>query len=195
MLSPDERGFGSDHSLGISYGISDRLSIGIELEGQRRGSRLAIDGLALSALFRLNPTPDGKLDLAIKTSVGSDSHGNYSEAKVRLMAQLIGPDWWLQSNLMMQHEAEGSGTASLAFIVSASHAVAPNAWLGVEVSGDIAQLSGDGKFDGGRFIGPSFSTEFELSENIELEVGVVGSARLAGEGPDKSLRLFAQFEF
>lgn len=196
LFRPLDDDAGSAHSVGASYRVSDRLALGLELEGVRSGARLNLETFALSALYRLTAPDDDSLGLGIKLSAGSDFGGKFTESEFRFIAERIGSGWWLQGNLMAQHESEdGYSTTSLTYVANASHTVASNVWLGLEASGDLTRVAGNGEFAKGQFIGPSACVEVEFGEDRELEIGVVYSARVAGQGPANSLRMFAQLEF
>lgn len=187
---------GSSHSVGVSYGLSERLALGVEIEGERESGRFELENLSVFALHRLTPAGAGPVALGIKMSVGFDTGGHINEAEFRLIAERIGSGWWLQANLMAQGEAEhGQRSASVAFAANASREVMTDVWVGIEASGDLFRLAGSGPFANGQFIGPAASIEVGLGEDRELELGLVHSIRIAGQGPANSLRMFAQLGF
>lgn len=194
LFGPNEASTGRAHSLGINYGVSQRLALGVEVGGERSGTDLSVEEFELSAVLRLNAPQEGALGLGVKISGALDAEGRFSEAEARLIAEQIESNWWLQGNFGVQHEREDSDDlTSLFYIANASRAVAPNFWLGIEASGDVARISGTGDFASGHFIGPSAT--IEVGDSPELELGVVYFARIAGAGPANSLRVFAQLEF
>ena len=187
---------GDTHSLSVAYGVSDRLALGLELQGERVGATFAVDTLDLSALYHFAALNEGSLKLGMKVSAGLNRHGQLAQAEVRLIAEQIGSEWWLQGNIIAEHErANGSRNFTLAYIANASHNLVSNIWLGVEVSGSMSGLAGTAEGERGHFIGPSASVEYDFSKSADVEVGAVYLARIAGTGPANSVRLFVQINF
>lgn len=196
LFGPTAGNAGRPHSLGFSYGVSDRLALGAELAGTRNGGDLDIDEIELSAQYRFALASPDTPGLGLKLSAALDTGGDLSEVEARLIAEQVGPRWWLQANAIVAHEREdGAPATSIAYGANASRSVAPDTWVGIEASGAVARIAGRGEFSRGHFLGPSATVEVEFDDGPELEFGLVYSRRVAGDGPTDSLRVFAQLEF
>ena len=190
--SGGERG---TQSFGIAHGLTDRLVIGAEVEGERRGIGVGIDEFQLSALYRLAPA-DSAVELAVRLAAAMTSSGRFDGTELRLLADYRGEHWLIQGNVMLRRaradEDDASGFSTrLAGVANISRDVGRGIALGLEGSGGFGLVSQRRGERGGWFLGPAATIEFE-PQGREVELGIVGSARIAGAGPETSLRVFVQ---
>jgi hypothetical protein len=189
--------FGRSHALEALYGVSDRLALGVEIEGEAEAGDFTVEEVGALALLRLTDPETAPLGVGTLLSASFDRDGNLSEAEARLIVERQDERSWLQLNVMLRHVDEEDGSSELlAYGWNASGKVADIFWLGVEGSGQPARLGGlEAGFENGHFVGPAALFEFEPSANSELELGIAWFGRFAGEGPKSTVRFFAQFGF
>lgn len=187
-------GDGADtYELGIQHGWGKRTILGLGVELERADGGLSVEEVEFAAIYRLGRDA-GMFRSAVAVTAAVNRDGGLSEAELRLIGERKSSAWWLQGNLMLRHERDDGDRASgLAYAANVSRAVADEAWLGIEVSGAFATWQGDRAERNAHFAGLAGSIEVELSGGRELELGVVQSRRIAGNGPLNAVRFFAQF--
>jgi hypothetical protein len=74
----------NDHALEAMVGLSDKLALGIELEGEYSDSDLRFDTVAAKALYRLTPK-DAAVGAGMQIEVAFDDQGSLAEVEARLI--------------------------------------------------------------------------------------------------------------
>jgi hypothetical protein len=183
-----------EHSLQMLYGISDHLSVGVEVEAEWSAGRLAFEGVAPTILYRFSDASDA-VGIGIGAQIEFDRDLKVTSAEARLILEKKTPRWWAQGNFIAHLVREdGQSAASLAYGWSLSRAIAKDRWIGAEGSGGLGRLGGSRSIapDNGHFIGPALTFEREIAGS-ELEIGITWLHRIAGDGARNTARLFVQF--
>lgn len=175
-------GAARSHSLQALYGISDRLALGVEIEGEADGGRLAFEGVTPTALYRFSGADAAPFGVGVEVQAEFDRRMHLVGSEARLILEHKGPHWWAQGNAMLR--ITGDWQVNAAYGVAASRAVAPGLWLGFEGSAQ-------GERGGGRFAGPALTLEREAG-GVEVEIGLSYQRRIDGDGPADSMRAFVQ---
>jgi hypothetical protein len=185
------------HEIEAYYGVSDKLAIGVEVEGEAEDGDFSVGEFGVSLLYRFTEADDGELGAGLMVSAALGDDGGLSEAEARFIVEQKSDKWWLQGNAMLRHANEdGDKGELLAYGWNVSHAVAGNFWFGLEGSGQAARLGGfAGGLDKAHFAGPAAVVEIEPSESSEIEIGLAWFRRLGDEGPRNAARLFVQMSF
>ena len=165
------------------------------MEGERRGIGVEFDEFELSALYRLAPA-DSAVGLAVGLAAAMTGSGRHDGTEVRLIVDYRGGHWLVQGNVMLARVRADEEDASefstrLAGVGNISREVGRGIALGLEGSGGFGLVSQRRGERSGWFLGPAAMIEFK-PQGREVELGVVGSARIAGAGPATSLRVFVQ---
>jgi len=182
-----------EHALEAMFGLSGNFALGVELEGEYSGGRLAFDTLGVKALYRLTgeASPVG---LGLQVQLAFDERTRLAQSEVRLIAEVESEAWWAQGNFMLRRSRPDGETAiTPAYALSLQHALGNHAWFGLEGSGQLSPLSGDGA--SGHFIGPSLTVEWQAGPGAEIELGLALLRRVGGEGPGTTGRVFVQTTF
>lgn len=182
-------------SFGIAQGFSDRLVIGAQVAGERAGIGIGIEEFELSVVYRLVP-PGSAVGLAIGLAGAMTRSGKFDGTELRLLANYRGEHWLVQGNVMLRRvraddDDAGGFSTRLAGVANLSRDVGQGIALGLEGSGGLGLVPHRRGERGGWFLGPAATIEFE-QDGREVELGVVGSARISGAGPANSLRVFVQ---
>jgi hypothetical protein len=186
-----------EHALEAMYGVSDRLAVGLEAEGEVSDGDFAFETLGVKALYRFTD-PEAPIGVGLQVQLGFDDEAKLAEAEARLIAEAHKDDWWAQANAMLRRTTEdGASSTGLAYGWSLQHTVADVAWFGLEGSGQSAPLSQDAgaSAEHGHFAGPSLTFDLQPSEGTEIEIGFAYLRRLGGDGPSHTGRLFIQLSF
>jgi hypothetical protein len=180
--SDDER----QHSGQSFYGVNEWLAVGGETQlSYRSGPLVQEDRLyfgydSAAAIIRFSDADD-PLGLGLWLQAGLDSDGELARLEARLIAEKKARGWWAQGNLLLRRMNEGAQEgAYVAYAARLSHALGPSSWLGVEASGQAAELGGFRRklLDKGHFVGPSLTREFPLGADDRLELGLSWLHRL-----------------
>lgn len=182
---------GGDREFELSYGVSEQLALGLEMESGGRG----IDGLGASALVQFSDREQGPLGAGVKLSAAVDGGGKLSEVEIRAIFENLSARWWGQANVMLRHRREdGERGEALAYGLSLSRRVARSWWLGLDASGIAARLGGDSDELGpSHLAGPSVTIELEPVEGAEAELGLAWLNRIDERG--ETLRASLQLTF
>jgi hypothetical protein len=181
--SDDER----QHSGQSFYGVNEWLAVGGETQlSYRSGPLVREDRLyfgydSAAAIIRFSDAEDDPLGLGLWLQAGLDSDGELARLEARLIAEKKAHGWWAQGNLLLRRMNEGAQEgAYVAYAARLSRALGPSSWLGVEASGQAAELSGFRResLDKGHFVGPSLTREFSLGADDRLELGLSWLHRL-----------------
>jgi hypothetical protein len=173
------------HSVQALYGISARFALGVEVEGEARGGRLAIAGLTPTALYHFSDSDAAPFAVGVEVQAEFDPDLRLAGAEARLILERKGPRWWAQGNAMLLGaQNSGDWRVSVAYGAAASRAIAPGLWLGIEASGQP-------EHGGGHFAGPALTFEDDAG-GAEAEIGLAYQRRIVGDGPSDSLRVFVQ---
>lgn len=187
----------NEQALEAIYGVSDRLAIGIELEGEYGDGALEFETLGVKALYRLTP-PDAALGAGLQLQLGFDEEASLAEAEARLILEAQNASWWSQANVMLRRPAEnGRSDLSGAYAWSLQRSVAEAAWLGLEGSGDWVRTGCDGDRckPSSHFVGPSLTVELEHDGVSETEIGLAALRSISESNPHFIARLFIQTTF
>lgn len=182
------------HALQLLYGVSDHLALGIEADGEWRGDRLRLDGVAPTLLYRFSDAEEG-FGVGVELQAELDGHARFAGAEARLILARRSARWWGQGNAMLRHVREDDAAATgLAYGWTLNRAAGGGLWLGVEGSGQAGRIGGSPLAigDGGHFLGPALTFETVLPHG-EIEIGIAWLRRIAGEGARDSARLFVQW--
>lgn len=173
------------HSLQALYGISDRLALGAEIEGEARGGRLSLEGVTPTALYRFSDPDAAPFGVGVEVQAEFDPKMHFAGGEARLILEHKGPRWWAQGNAMLRATRDaGDWQVNAAYGAAASRAIARGLWLGIEASGQPDH-------GGGQFAGPALTFEHDMG-GAEVEIGLAYQGRIDGEGPRDSLRVFVQ---
>ncbi|MGL6044757.1 MAG: hypothetical protein ACRC1J_12615 [Sandaracinobacteroides sp.] len=191
---------GSEHELGLRYGIAPWLAIGGEIEGEWEEGRFDEAGFALAALLFFSEDTADSLGTGLELVAGLGETGALASLTARFIAEKQTERWWAQGNLLLRHregESNGESGLELAWAASLQAAIAPSVWFGIEGSGQAAHLAG---FAGeaqnrAQFLGPSLTFELEPERGPEIEIGAAWLARIDGPGPRSWGSFFLQIEF
>lgn len=170
------------HSLQALYGVSDRLALGVEIEGEAHGGRPTFEGVTPTALYRFSDADAAPFGVGVEVQAEFDPEMRLAGGEARLILEHKGRRWWAQGNAMLR--ASGDWRVDAAYGVAASRAIALGLWLGLEASGQAER-------GGGQFAGPALTLEHGAGD-AEVEVGLSYQRRIDGEGPRDSLRVFVQ---
>lgn len=189
--SDAERAYG----LEAFYGISDRVSLGVELETEVEDGKLGVEELGLGLVFNLTDEL-APVELALLVQAGVTSDGDFPQLEARFIAERMSERWHAVGNVIVRRvDAEERG-ASVAYALLVERRVADDIHLGTEVSGQLARLGGfGGAFERGTYFGPSLSAGWDISGERELELGVKYLRRLDGGDRDRhTVRLVASLK-
>jgi hypothetical protein len=176
------------HSGQSFRGVADWLALGGETQLSYRSGplvredRLYFDYDSAIAIFRFSDAQRDPVGLGLWVQAGLDaSDGELARIEARLIAEKQTPRWWGQANLMLRRVNEGrrEGTAA-AYAVRLSHAVGVSTWVGVEASGQAAELGGFHRrsLDRGQYVGPRVMQQLAIGRGNRLQVGVTYLRRL-----------------
>jgi hypothetical protein len=170
------------HSGQSFYGVTDRLALGGETQLSYRSGplvrndRLYFDYDSAIAIFRFSDAEEDPIGLGLWVQAGLDlSDGELARLEARLIAEKKTPRWWAQGNLMLRRVNERAQEGGLiAYAARARRAIGPATWLGVEASGQAAELGGFRRdpLDRGHFIGPNLTHRIALPRDNDLQLGV-----------------------
>ncbi|HEY0086978.1 MAG TPA: hypothetical protein VGB65_13860 [Allosphingosinicella sp.] len=176
--TPDKR----QHSGQSFYGVTDRLALGGETQLSYRSGplvrndRLYFDYDSAIAIFRFSDAEEDPIGLGLWVQAGLDlSDGELARLEAQLIAEKKTPRWWAQGNLMLRRVNERAQEGGLiAYAARGRRAVGPATWLGVEASGQAAELGGFRRdpLDKGHFIGPNLTHRIALPRDNDLQLGV-----------------------
>lgn len=182
-------GEGQGHALELMTGLSDRLALGFEIEGQAEGQAIRVENLGPKIQYRFT-SRDMPLAMGLQFQAGFGRGAVLTELEARLIAEWRGAHWWGQADAMLRRSAEeGAVEITSAYGWSLQRRIGGAVWFGAEGSGTLA---GGTPEDAAHFIGPSLTFEVETASGHEIEVGLASLATVRGAGPPALLRLFVQ---
>jgi hypothetical protein len=188
----------NDHALEAMVGLSDKLALGIEVEGEYSNGDLRFDTVAAKALYRLTPK-DAEIGAGLQLEAAFDDRASLAEVEARLIVSSQSESWWSQGNTMLRRSTDDGRTdISGAYAWSVQRSLSKSAWLGLEGSGQVGRRSCDDEgceSDSGHFAGPSFTLELEHGRGAETEFGLAALRSLARGESDYVVRLFVQTTF
>jgi hypothetical protein len=189
---PDER----PHSLELFAGISDRVAIGLEIEGESEGEggTFRTEEYALGALIDLTPQ-DAPVSVIVLAQVGIGHDGSFPHLQGRLIVGHEGEKWLWNSNLILRREASNEPTTDLAYAATAQQRFGSGFRAGLEVSGQIDRLAGPrDEFDPAHYAGPTVGFEAGDEGGTGFEVSLTYLWRIdRGDASRRTVR--ANFEF
>lgn len=184
------------HSLELIAGITDRLALGIEIEGEVEEGRLRADEFAVGSLFGLTDA-EAPVAISVLLQAGISRHGDWPQAQARLIAEHESEVWALNFNVIVRREEGEESGSALAFAATAHRRLTEGLSLGAEVSGQVARLSSfSSGFDAAQYAGPSLAFEFEPEDGPEVEIAINYLRRIdPGASHRDTLRLVLGLEF
>ena len=199
--SNDER----QHSGQSFYGVTDWLALGGETKLAYRSGplvredRLYFDYDSAVAIVRFSQADEDPVGLGLWLQAGLDSDGELARLEARLIAEKRTRSWWAQGNVIVRRVNEGREEGThLAYAARLSHAVADDVWLGVEASGQAAELGGFHRrsFEKAQYLGPMVGHEIALGGDNRLRLNVTWLRRLdEREGARDLFQLTAALKF
>lgn len=183
------------HSAELFHGVSDRLAIGIEVEGGAEDSRFSVEDFGLGAIVGLT-RKDAPVEAAIMVQAGITTTGSFPQLETRLLLKHRRGPANLLANVIIRRVDDIEQGASLGYAASAHFDLADGLALGAEASGQAARLAGyDLGFETAHFVGPSLMVSKEAG-NAELNFGVRYLRRIdPGAGYRDTVRLNFSYEF
>lgn len=188
--------FARPHSLEAFAGVSDRLASGIEIEGEVEEGNLHVVEFALGTLLGLTDA-EAPVALSILLQVGTNRHGDFPQAQARLIAEHKTSLWTFNGNLIVRRQEGEEDGSALAFAATAHRNIAHGIARGVEMSGQVARVSGfPSGFDAAQYTGPSLAFELDPERGPEVEIGFKYLHRIdTGNSSRDTLRLVFGMEF
>jgi opacity protein-like surface antigen len=181
------RGDGQDHALELIAGVSDRLAIGFELEGQAEGRAIRIENIGPKIQYRFT-SRDAPVGVGLQIQAGFSSGALLTEVEARLIVEGRSAHWWGQADAILRRSAEKRDVAvASAYAWSLQYGLGRSVWLGMEGSGKLA-----GPGDAAHFIGPSVTFEINPASRYEIEVGLASLVTMQGTGSPAMLRIYVQ---
>ncbi len=173
----------------IEYGLSDRLSIGLEIEFEKEADeKLGFSEIGVQAKLVAISPDDAPVGLGIQTSVIFDRSGNIG-SETYFIADHVGDKIHLTGNLILTAEPGDWSSLSTSYVGRFDHVIDDNLSLGVETGGEFT-----GEAKGRHWVGPVLSAASEegaLIPSFELSV----FAPLTRETPAVQFRLELDWEF
>jgi hypothetical protein len=183
------------HSFEMFAGLSDRLAVGVEVEGERDDDGFTFDEVTAEALIMLTKR-DVPVEVALLAQVGTTFDGNFPQLGARLIASHASDRWNAAANLIVRRERGEQDGSETAYVVTAHRRVSEQVGLGIEASGSIGRLGGfDEGYERRHFAGPSATFEIELGDKRSFELGGKYLRRIAGQGARDTARFSAKLEF
>lgn len=185
------------HSLQAMTGLSDWLAVGGEVEFAEWPGGLHLDTAGLAALIRIADPEDRPVGLGVELQVSLDPDARLAGLEGRAIVERRSAHWWGQADLILRHVRDGGeqGTG-IAYAASLSRAIGDGNWLGIEVSGQAARLSGDAALvpEGQHYAGPSLTLE-RMFGKTQLELGAAWLQQWRGDRTGSGPRVFVQLGF
>ena len=199
--SDDER----RHSGQSFYGVTDWLALGGETRlGYRSGPLVAEDRLYFDydsavAILRFSRADEDPVGVGLWLQAGLDSDGEVARLEARLIAEKKTVSWWAKANLIVRRVNEGAREGThLAYAARLSHAVGNGIRLGIEASGQPAELGGFHRegYERAHYFGPTVARDFGLGGDNRLWLEASWLRRLdRAEGVRNLFQLTAGLRF
>jgi len=193
------------HSGQSFYGVTNWLALGGETKlAYRSGPQVAHDRLYFEydsavAIIRFSQADADRVGLGLWLQAGLDTDGEPARLEARLIAEKQTRMWWAQGNLILRRVNEGAHEGThFAYAARISHALADHSWIGIEASGQAAELGGfqRGSFEKAHYLGPSIGHEMTLGGDNRLRLNVTWLRRLdEQEGARNLFQLSAALDF
>jgi hypothetical protein len=193
------------HSGQSFYGLSDRIAIGGETQLAYRSGplvtedRLYFDYDSAIALVRFSDAEKDPIGTGFWLQAALDSDGEVARLEARGIVEKKTPTFHAEGNLMLRrvNEEEQEGTY-IAYAGRLSWSLGQSSWIGAEVSGQAARLSGFGKepLEKAHYLGPNIRHEIELGRDKSLELGLSYLRRIdSDEGLRSVFQLTGELRF
>jgi hypothetical protein len=184
------------HSLEVFAGVSDRIAIGIEVEGEMEEGKFRTEEYALGVLIGLNDET-APVTFSVLVQAGLDRDGNFPQSQLRLIAEHGGESWNWNGNLIARRRKGDESGSAIAYATTLHYQLAEQVAFGIEASGQAARLSGfSGGFDKAHYLGPSLQLKLGKEGGPEVELGIKYLRRIDhGSAYRDTLRLTAGLSF
>lgn len=168
------------HSLEAFVGLNDAVALGLEVESVVEGGHMVVEKYGVGVLTRFTDH-HAPLQVGALVKAAVTRHGDFPQAEGRLIANYHMHDWSLEGNAIVRHHDEKYRYTEVAYAAAVLHEVAPHWMLGVESSGQVAQIAGNHKFHDGYFAGPTLRHHAKIGKGGELGFGIGYLHRIGGD--------------
>lgn len=184
------------HSVELFRGVSERVAVGVEVEGESEGGEFAIEELGLGAIIALTGK-DAAFQTAMLVQAGVTTAGDFPQLEARLIARRAADRWHALGNIIVRHVDRDHRWTELGYAFALHREIADEIRLGLELSGQAARLGGAVQgFEAGHYAGPSLSAEFDVGGEREIEVGLKYLKRVDSAGAyEDNARLVLSLRF
>jgi hypothetical protein len=192
LVVPAQKRFPSAMNAGVTfeYGVSERLSVGVEVEMEKSGDTLEADEIGVQAKLLVVDPDEAPIGFGLQLATGYAIEDSALALGVTAIVAIERPHWSAAVNAIVANREDDRSAFDIAYAARADRRLGDSLAIGVEAGGD---LRSDARR--GHYAGPVLS--FEAEDGPEslpaLEIGAFTG--LDRDAPDIQVRIELDWEF